>query len=94
MLIRRDPPRVRAYMLRYWQVRSDDPNCAAVWRFSLEDPHNGDKFGFANLQALVEFLEAGLTSDCHEGSVTRGPAEQADTGLAGPRNAGPGQQAG
>jgi hypothetical protein len=49
-------------MLRYWEVRSDTPDCAPVWRFSLEDPHSGDKFGFADLQALVEFLEAELAS--------------------------------
>ncbi len=62
MLARQDAPRVRAYMLRYWEVRSSDPNCPRTWRFSLEDPHSGDRVGFPDLQALIEFLEAELAT--------------------------------
>jgi hypothetical protein len=53
-------PRLRAYMLRFWEVRSRDTNCPPTWRFSLEDPHTGDRIGFADLQALVSFLETEL----------------------------------
>ena len=56
-----DRPHLRAYMLRCWEVRSLEPECQAVWRFSLEDPHTGERFGFANLNALIAFLEADLT---------------------------------
>ena len=55
-----DRPRLRAYMLRCWEVRSHEPECQTVWRFSLEDPHTGDRFGFADLKALIEFLETEL----------------------------------
>jgi hypothetical protein len=47
-------------MLRCWEVRSPDPGGPATWRFSVEDPHNGQKHGFANLEALTAFLQAEL----------------------------------
>ena len=47
-------------LLRYWQEpetgSSTEPQ--AVWRFSLEDVHTGERHGFANLAVLVEFLQA------------------------------------
>ena len=46
--------RYLAYMLRLWQVISDgDP----IWRTSLENPHSGERHGFANLEMLFAFLE-------------------------------------
>lgn len=59
-------PRLRAYMLRFWEVRSRDPNRPSTWRFSLEDPHTGDKLGFADLEALVAFLETELANASRE----------------------------
>jgi hypothetical protein len=56
----RDRLHLRAYMLRFWAVHTQEPECQAVWRFSLEDPHTGDRFGFADLNALIAFLEAEL----------------------------------
>lgn len=56
----RDKLHLRTFMLRFWAVQTGEPECQDVWRFSLEDPHTGDKFGFANLGALVAFLEAEL----------------------------------
>ena len=46
--------RYLAYMLRLWQVSSDrDP----IWRASVESPHSGERYGFANLEMLFAFLE-------------------------------------
>lgn len=44
----------QAYMLRLWQVTSSD---AVVWRASLEDPHTGERKGFADLESLLAFLK-------------------------------------
>jgi hypothetical protein len=63
MLIRSEPPRYRAYMLRCWEVRSPEPGGPATWRFSVEDPHTAQKHGFADLAALIDFLEAELSSE-------------------------------
>jgi hypothetical protein len=43
-----------AYLLRLWQV-CEGQN--AVWRASLEDPHTGERRGFATLQELFTYLE-------------------------------------
>ena len=50
-------PRYVAYMLRMWEVRGDQPGNATYWRFSLEDPHSGERVGFSDLPSLVAFLE-------------------------------------
>jgi hypothetical protein len=50
-------------MLRCWEVRSPDPGGPATWRFSVEDPHKGQKHGFANLEALTAFLQAELREE-------------------------------
>jgi hypothetical protein len=42
-----------AFLLRLWQVEQGG---RAVWRASLEDTRSGERRGFANLDALVEFL--------------------------------------
>jgi hypothetical protein len=41
------------YLLRLWQVRSED---GIVWRASLESAHIGERIGFASLDALFAFL--------------------------------------
>jgi hypothetical protein len=43
-----------AYMLRLWQSASSDDEPG--WRASVENPHTGERHGFANLEQLVEFL--------------------------------------
>lgn len=60
---RSDIPRLRAYMLRFWRVGSQDSRSAPTWRFSLEDPHSGEKLGFADLESLVAFLQAELANE-------------------------------
>jgi hypothetical protein len=46
--------RYLAYMLRLWEVSNDGQ---LDWRASLESPHTGERHGFANLEALLGFLE-------------------------------------
>jgi hypothetical protein len=43
-----------AYMLRLWCVSA---NGDVVWRASIEDPHTGERHGFASLEQLFKFLE-------------------------------------
>jgi len=43
-----------AYMLRLWQVSSDGE---PIWRVSLESPHTGERYGFANPELLFAFLQ-------------------------------------
>ncbi len=46
--------RYLAYMLRLWVVNGDG---TSGWRASLESPHTGERYGFADLEALFRFLE-------------------------------------
>jgi hypothetical protein len=55
-----DPSRYRAWLLRCWRERDPDPARSGPWRCSLEDPHTGERRGFATLTALVDFLERTL----------------------------------
>lgn len=41
-----------AYLLRLWRENSD-----GSWRALLENPHSGERAGFATLAELVTFLE-------------------------------------
>ncbi len=62
-----------AFMLRLYRVGdSEQPG----WRASLEDPHTGERYGFATLRELFDFLSAytdqerpiGIPSSPHEKS--------------------------
>ncbi len=55
-----DAPRYHAYLLRCWAERGQDGTGAVHWRCSLEDPHTGERRGFADLAALLAFLTAEL----------------------------------
>ena len=55
--MRKRPPRYQVYLLRRWEERSQHPDGPTVWRFSLEDPERGRRWGFASLAELVAFLE-------------------------------------
>ena len=48
------PPTYIAYLLRLWQVES---RIKPIWHASLEDPHTGERRGFADLKGLFAFLE-------------------------------------
>ncbi len=57
MTILDKPPRYRSYLLTFWEERDREPQGHEVWRFSLQDPRNGQRRGFASLEALVAALE-------------------------------------
>lgn len=42
-----------AYLLRLWRETSGE---SSRWRASLQDPHSGERLGFAGLEELFEFL--------------------------------------
>jgi hypothetical protein len=50
------PPQYRAYLLRFWQEAGRYSGASAEWRFSLEDPHTGERLGFASMEKLAAFL--------------------------------------
>jgi hypothetical protein len=52
-----NPTTYRAFLITCWQERSQDPQVPAVWRFSLEDPRDGTRRGFATLEAVMLALE-------------------------------------
>ncbi len=55
-----EAPRYRAYLLRCWAEHGPSAPAPAVWRYILEDPHTGERRGFADLAALLAFLAAEL----------------------------------
>lgn len=55
MLIPKDLPDYRSYLLRFWHERSLER--VDAWRFSLEDPRSGKRRGFDSLVELMGFLE-------------------------------------
>lgn len=63
-------PDYLSYLLRLYRVNGDSDVQStlnkAVWRASLENPHTGERKGFASLEALFDFLreQAGATSHC------------------------------
>ncbi|NOZ28129.1 MAG: hypothetical protein GXP39_08780 [Chloroflexi bacterium] len=42
-----------AYLLRLWRAGEGE---GGEWRASVEDPHTGERRGFASLEALFAFL--------------------------------------
>ena len=57
------PPRYRSYLLSFWEERSQNPDTPVVWRFSLEDPHTGQRRGFASIEKVMAFLRTELVSN-------------------------------
>jgi hypothetical protein len=53
------PPRYHSYVLRLWAVENDG---RPVWRASLHDAHTGARHGFADLAALLAFLETQIAA--------------------------------
>ena len=49
----REHGRYLAYLVRLWQVNHEGE---AAWYASIEDPHTGERRGFASLNALFVFL--------------------------------------
>jgi hypothetical protein len=49
--------RYQAFVLRVWREDAASSPALKVWRFSLQDTRTGQRHGFANLEAVNEFLE-------------------------------------
>ena len=52
MINNRGQPDYQAYLLRLWRETADLP-----YRATLEDPHTGERHGFANVSQLIVFLQ-------------------------------------
>jgi hypothetical protein len=57
-----------AYLLRLWRPDGDD---RSAWHASLEDPHTGERRGFADLESLFAFLKEQIDA----ASNTHSPAD-------------------
>ncbi len=53
----------RSYLLRLWCAETPDQ----CWRASLEDPHTGERIGFASLEQLFAFLMEQVERDTEGG---------------------------
>ena len=47
-------PKYHSYLIRLWQ---EDDKEKMIWRFVLVDLIEGERWGFANLEHLVAFLQ-------------------------------------
>jgi hypothetical protein len=65
----RERPDYAAYLLRLWRETGRE---TAQWRASLQNPHTGERVGFASLGELFAFLEeeTGSSSPGSAGSAT------------------------
>lgn len=59
-----------AYLLRLWHIKGAGK---LGWRASLEDSHSGERLGFPNVEALIDYLtqvimNRGYTTD-HENVI-------------------------
>jgi hypothetical protein len=52
------PPNYYSYILRCWVETSPQQGKEAHCRYSLEDPHTGERLTFFGLEPLTEFLQA------------------------------------
>ena len=50
-----------SYLLRLWRTGEGHP-----WRGSLEDAETGERVGFSDLEALVQFLREQTRSPLHD----------------------------
>ncbi|MCA1554637.1 MAG: hypothetical protein LC737_09695 [Chloroflexi bacterium] len=57
----KQPPHYKAFTLRIWEERSGGSESVSQWRFSLEDPQTGKRQGFADLNALFNYLRSQLS---------------------------------
>jgi hypothetical protein len=57
------PPKYRSFLITMWQERSKDQYILVEWRFRLEDPHTGQRRGFADLESLIAALQQEM-DDC------------------------------
>ena len=55
-----------SYLLRMWRVKDE---IGGSWRASLEEVHSGELHGFADLAALLRYLEALGCANQQEGEA-------------------------
>jgi hypothetical protein len=70
----KEEPNYLSYLLRLWRVNGEaEPQNMgkAVWRASLESTRTRQRRGFANLDALFDFLQQqiGTTGDKNESEI-------------------------
>jgi hypothetical protein len=66
------PSDYHSFLLRLWREKDDGEQ----WRASLEDVATGEQLGFANLAALLRYLEGLGSTRQEEGMLARQtPAE-------------------
>lgn len=63
--------RYLSYLLRLWQVKSENK---LIWHASLESPHTRQRWGFASLAELVDFLQAQTSASANPPDVTEADA--------------------
>lgn len=53
-------PRLRYHslILAFWQEADEPVDSHASWRFSLEDPHTGERVGFRSIEEVARYLQA------------------------------------
>jgi hypothetical protein len=66
-----DQREYHAYLLRLWRVNASG---ALLWRASLEDPHTGERKGFADLASLFAFLDGEVAPPGPGSLPPEGPA--------------------
>ncbi len=55
-------PHYQTFILRFWQEQGDAPD-GPTWRFSIEDPKRGNRYGFSNLNELIAFLHTQINGE-------------------------------
>lgn len=58
--------RYHRFILALWQEADPPADDHASWRFSLEDPHTGQRLGFAEFDQLIAFLTEQMTYSTDE----------------------------
>jgi hypothetical protein len=55
-----EQPDYHSFVLVCWAEGGQKPPSQPIWRFRLEDPHSGERWGFVDLVEIAEFLQLKL----------------------------------
>ena len=55
-------PHYQTFILHFWQEQNNDEK-NQTWRFAIEDPKRGNRYGFSTLDEIVTFLQKQLSED-------------------------------
>ena len=61
-----ESPGYCAYVLRCWEEHPRHDPHSRVQRFSLEDVHTGQRYGFTSIEALEAFLQDAMQGEYEE----------------------------